>query len=283
LRLLKKFFLFAAELLFFFLGFIFSLSFAAYLDYWGNRFALIGFLLGFSIFCAVLVWIRRKTGKWTIAADAKAWLAYRSWRQIHPRRAKYLRILHRTFLWFPSICGAIVLFFLPVASHIRHPGTHVVPHYRFSIPLNCLIIKSSETEFVRTFFSNQGAARYGFTPIWFTRSVPSYAVFAPTNPDDADRWPRPEEEIVSRHITHVSVRKFQLGMIGAACYEYPFTGNYYADFSPSMRTPPVMWESDCSTKPNGVDYNLRASFVGYREDLPTFYDLLNSATPDPDN
>jgi len=283
LRLLKKFFLFAAELVFLFLGFIFSVSFAVYLGYLGSKFASVVFLIGFSTICAVLFWFRRKTGKWTIAADANAWLAHRSWRQLHPRRAKYLRILHRSFLWFPSLCAAIVLFFLPVASHIRYPGTHLTPHYRFSTPLNWLIIKSPEDNFVKTFFSNQGAARYGFTPIWFSHSMPSYAAFATSKPEDPDRWPRLEDELASRHITDVSVRKFQLGMISATCYEYQHTYDNGARSLSSIHSPPVLWESDCSTKPNGVDYNLRASFFGYREDLPTFYDLLNTATPDPDN
>ena len=113
MRLFKRFFLFAAELVFLFFGFMFSMGFAVYLGSLGYKFAPVAFLLGFSVICVVLVWFRRKTGKWTIAADATAWLTHRSWRLLHPRRAKYLHILQCSFLWFPSVCSALALFFLP--------------------------------------------------------------------------------------------------------------------------------------------------------------------------
>jgi hypothetical protein len=279
LRLLKKFFLFATELVFLFFGFIFSMGFAGYLDSLGSKFASVAFLLGFSLTGAALVWFRRKTGKWTITADATAWLAHRSWRHLHPRRAEYLHILQRSFLWFPSLCSALVLFFLPVASHILYPGTHLVPHYRLSVPLNWLVIKSPGDIEVRTLFSNQGAARCGFTPIWFNHSMPSGAIFITSDPGSSAGWSRPESELASGHTTHLAVRHFQLGMITATCYEYRYTYNNAASpSSSSIFTPPVLWESLCSTQPNGVDYNLRVSFLGHREDLPAFYELLNSAT-----
>jgi hypothetical protein len=279
LRLFKKLFLFITELVFLFLGFVFSMGFAVYLDSLGSKFAPAAFLLGFSLICVALVWFRRKTGKWTIAADATAWLADRSWRQLHPHRAKYFRILQRSFLWFPSFCCALVLFFLPIASHIFYSGTHLVPHYRVSTPLNWLMIKSFGDIAVWTFFSNQGSARYGFTPIWFNRSMPSSAIFFTSDPASSDGWRRPESELASGHTTHLAVRQFQLGMITATCYEYRHTYSDAVGSSSGIFSPPILWESLCSTQPNGVDYNLRAAFFGYREDLPAFYNLLNSATP----
>ena len=279
LHLFKKLFLFATEFAFLFFGFIFSIGFAVYLHSLASQFAPAAFLFSFSLICAVLVWFRRKTGKWTIALDATAWLATRSWRQLHPRRAKYVSILQRSFLWFPSLCAALVLFFLPVASHIRYSGTQLVPHYRCSTPLNWLIIKSRGDVAVWTFFSNQGVARYGFTPIWFNHSMPSSGTFFTSDPASSDGWRRPESELASGHTTHHAVRQFQLGMITATCYEYLHTYNNAPGSSSSIFTPPVLWESLCSTQPNGVDYNLRAAFFGHREDLPAFYDLLNSTTP----
>jgi hypothetical protein len=267
LRLLKKFFLFAAELAFLFFGSIFTLGFAAYLVSVGRKIAPIPFLLGFSLICAAPVWFRHKTGKWTVAADATAWLAHRSWRQMHPRRAKYLRIFQLSFLLFPSLCAAFTLFFLPVASHLLFSGTHLVPHYRFSTPLNWLMIKSRGNLEVWTFFSNQGAARYGFTPIWFNHSMPSVATFLTSGPTTAEGWRLPEGELASGHTARLAVRRFQLGTVTATCYEYRHTYK------------PALWESLCSTQPNGVDDNMRAAFFGQREDLPAFYDLLSSATP----
>ena len=279
MRILKKFLIFAAELVFLFVGFILSVSFAASLDYLDSRLDIIGFLLGFSIVGAVLVWSRRKTEKWTIAADASHWLAYRSWRRLHPRRAKYLRILQRSLLCFPSLCGAFVLFFLPVASHILYSGVPLVPHYHVSTPLNWLIIKSPGNNLTRTFFSNQSAARYGFTPFWFNEVMPSGATFSTSDPASSDGWSRPQSEIASGHTTHDAVREFQLGPVTVTCYEYRLTNNNNGGFSPSISSLAVLWESLCSTQSNGVDYNLRAAFLGHREDLSAFYRVLNSATP----
>jgi hypothetical protein len=160
-----------------------------------------------------------------------------------------------------------------------YSGAHLVPHYRSSTPLNWLIIKSRGDIEVWTFFSNQGAARYGFTPIWFNRSMPSSAVFFTSDPASSDGWRRPESELASGHTTHLAVRQFQLGMITATCYEYRHNYSDAVGSSSGIFSPPVLWESLCSTQPNGVDYNLRAAYLGHRKDLPAFYDLLNSTTP----
>jgi hypothetical protein len=170
LRLFKKSLLFAAELVLLFLGFMFSMGFTLYLDSLGSKLAPVAFLLSFSLFSAALVWFRRKTGTWTMAADVTARIAHCSWRQLHPRLAKYLCILQRSFLWFP-------------------------------------------------------AARYGFTPIWFNHSIPSSGVFLTSDPQHPDGWNRPESELATGHATHLAVRRFQLGMITASCYEYRHTYN----------------------------------------------------------
>jgi hypothetical protein len=278
LRLLKKFFLLAAEFAFLFFGFAFSMGLADYVDSIGGKFAPAMILIGFALVCATLVWFRRKTGKWTITADANAWLAHRIWGQLHPSGARCLRVFQRSFIWLPNLCAAFVLFFLPVASHIWHFGTYLAPHYRFSTPLNWLIIESPGGNFTWTFFGNQGAARYGLTPNWFTHSMPSNAAFITGSREGSDGWSRPEGELASGHTTHIAMRQFQLGRTTAACYEYRHTYGCGAT-SAFILTPPVLWESLCSTKPNGVDHNLRASFFGHEEDLPAFYEMLNSATP----
>jgi len=252
---------------------------ALYLDSIGSKVAAVAFLPGFAVICTALVWFRRKTAKWTIPADADAWLAHRSWRRLHPRRAKYLRFLQRSLLFLPSLYSALVLFFLPVASHTFYFGTRLVPHYRLSTPLNWLIIKSPRDVGNRVFFSNQGAARVGFTPIWFNRSMPSTAIFFTSGPRSPEGFRLPEGYLASGDITLLGVRQFRLGMITATCLEYRHTYKNTARFPTNIFNPPELWGSLCSTRPNGVDYNLSAAFFGHREDMPAFYDLLNSATP----
>lgn len=279
MRLFKKFLLFASELAFLFIGLIFAAVFAAYLNSLDSRFSLLAFVLGFILVCAAAVWFRGKTAKWNIAADAKAWLEYRSWRKLHPRGARLLRILQFFFLLFPTGCSILVLFFLPVASHVYYCGTGVIPHYRVDAPLNWVILKSRGNAEVWAFFSNRGAARYGLTPIWFNRRTPSSGLFLIRDPKHADDWWRPSHELKTGHTTHVSIRKLQIGSLTATCYEYKYAYDNDPRYSPNILNPSDLWESLCSTQPNGVQYNLRASFFGDREDLPAFYQVLGSATP----
>jgi hypothetical protein len=277
MRLLKRVLIFATEVVGLILGFVISLSLAVYFDSRETKFAAIAFWGGLILTVVVFFVFRRKTRKWKIELDAASWMANRVWRELHPHRARYVRIAHRTLLWLPSTCAALVLLFLPVASHILYSGAHLAPHYRFSISLNWLIIKSPGNDFTWTFFSNQSAARYGFTPIWFSHAMPSGATFSTSDPASSDGWWRPQSELASGHTSHVAVRNFQLGAITATCYEYRHIYDDGVGPSSSIFAPDVLWESLCSTQPNGVDYNLRAAFLGHRKDLAAFYDLLNSA------
>lgn len=169
----------------------------------------------------------------------------------------------------------------PLHHTVLYSGTHLVPHYRFSTPLNWLIIKSPTRGDGATwvFFSNQGATRYGFTPILFNHAVPSAAIFFTSDPQQPFGWSRPESELASGLTTHLAVRQFRLGMSSATRYEYQHRYGNTAGTSSSIFTPPILWESLCSTQPNRIDYNLRVAFYGYREDLPAFYKVLNSVVP----
>jgi len=277
-RLLRKSLLFAGEVAFLFVGFIFTGALAEYLHSMGVRFTLGIFLLTFCIFASPVVWFRRRTAKWTARSDADAWLAHRSWQRLNPDVARNLLLLRKSLLVFPSLCAAFVLFFLPVASHIMVSSRRLVSHYSFSTPLNWLIVKSGDGGFAWTYFSNQGAAHYGFTPVWFNNRMPSGATFLISDPLFPGKWWRPEHEQATGLFTHVRFKEFQLGTITAVCYEY--IHNYPESVgSFSIFDPPVLWESLCSTRPNGTDYNLRAAFLGHREDLPAFYKLISSARP----
>jgi hypothetical protein len=279
-RLIKKVFLFVTELAFLFFGFLISLGPALALSSTGHKSGPVVFIVAFSLVCTALVWFRRKTGKWTAVTDAEAFLAHRSWRRHHPRSAKYFRAVRPWLIWLPSLIAAFVLFFLPAASHFFYIGRSIIPHYRVSVPLNWLVVESQGRGGL--FFSEEGAARYGLTPIWFNRRMPSYVVFLVRDPEHGDGWNRPETELASGHTTHVGVRDIRLGMLTSRCYEYRHVYGNAPESSYGLLTPPVLWESLCATQPNGINYNLRSAFSGHREDLPAFYKMLNSAIVTPD-
>jgi hypothetical protein len=277
--MLKKGLVLSAEFVFIVVGFIVSLASAFYLHLTNRRAASFACVFEFALICAALAWFRGSSAKWAVDADPARRLTSRSRRQLHPRRARYFRILQRFLLLLPIFCAAFVVVFLPLASHMIYSGTHLVPHYRSSTPLNWLILKSRDDIAVWTFFSNQGAARYGFTPIWFSRAIPSVAIFFTSDPEHPFGWRLPEGELAGGHTTHVAVRQFQLGMNKATCYEYEHTYRGGGISSGDSSVPTVLWDSLCSTQGDGVDYNLRAEFSGRREELPAFYDMLNSMTP----
>jgi hypothetical protein len=279
---LKRVLLFVAEVGVLFLGFSFSLGLAICLDSSKNNLAAIAFFSSLFLTVVGLLLFRRKTRKWKIEQDAASWMRNRPWRQLHPHQARHIRLVHRCLLWLPSVCAALVICFLPVASHLIFLGSHLVPHYRLSVPLNWTIIKSrGGYPLVWAFFSSEGAARYGLTPIWFNRSLPSGATFSISGPASAFAWNRPERELASGHMTHVAKTEFRMGMIAMNCWEYRHTYNDAAGPSSSLFTPAILWEVLCSTQPNGVDFNLHASFLGHKEDVPAFYKVLKEATSTP--
>ena len=279
MRLLKRVLLFATEVAVLIFGFVISFDLAVYFDSSENNFAPIAFFCSLFLTVASFLVFRQKTREWKIEQDAAMWLANRSWRQLHPRQAGLVRLAHRCLLWLPSIWAALVTFFLPVASHLVFSGSHLVPHYRFSVPLNWTIIKSRGE--VWAFFSGEGAARYGLTPIWFNRSLPSEATFAITDPASAYVWSRPEREAASGHSTHIAKTEFKMGTIAVECWEYRFIYSATLGPSSSLLNPSLLWEVLCSTQPNGRDFNLHASFLGQREDIPAFYKVLKEATSNP--
>ena len=181
--LLKRVLLFAAELGILLVGIVVAFALAIHFDSAESQFpviALVGTLLVSVVF---FVLFRRKSQKWKIAIDAANFLKERSLRRSHPRRASLTRLLRRTLIRLPSLIAALTVLFLPAMSHMIFSGHHLVPHYRFSVPWNWTIVKSRGTlPFVWVFFSNEGAARCGFTPLWFNQSLPSGATFAISDP-----------------------------------------------------------------------------------------------------
>jgi hypothetical protein len=130
----------------------------------------------------------------------------------------FLNVLYGGFL--ACIPHSFVLFFLLIASQVIYSGTHLVNHYKFSMSLNWLIIKGllPANSGTWVFFSNQGAARYGFTPLLFNHSLPSSAIFFFTSdPEQPEQWRLPESERAGGHTTHLAVRQFRLGMITVTC------------------------------------------------------------------
>src|SRR6266481_4549679 len=183
-RVLKRLLLFALETTVFVIGTVLTVAVAALVD---PRFAIFAFVIGLVVTVASLIVIRRKTRRFKIQYDAANWMASRPFRQLHPIRAKYLHMLRRCLIWFPTACAAFVLFFFPVASHIVHPRSHFLRHYRVPIPWNFMVFSSSpgppeEYSVVNALASSTGKGRFGITPFWDREYMPSLMVFGRVGP-----------------------------------------------------------------------------------------------------
>ncbi len=281
MRLLKRAQLFAAEIGVLVFGFVFALALAIRFDSSDNNVAPIAFFSVLFLTVVSLLILRRKTRRWKVEWAAAGWIANRSWRRRYPRRARNVRMICRCLLWLPSAFAALTVFSLPLASHIFYSGTHLVPHYRFSLPLNWTIVKSSGDSpypVVWVFFSNEGASRFGLTPIWFNHSLPSGVTLGITGPASPYIWRRPKVEIEQGRPTHIAKTEFTIGAVVVNCWEYQDTFDAIGS-GPNFLYPRELWEVLCSTQPNGREFNLHASFLGQKEDVPVFYRVLRGATP----
>ncbi len=92
------------------------------------------FWFGSSLTVVEFFLFRRRTRPWKIEYDAVAFELNRAERRLHPRRARYKRIIGRTLLWAPSAVAAFVLLFFPVVSHLVHPSSRYLLRYRIPIP-----------------------------------------------------------------------------------------------------------------------------------------------------
>jgi hypothetical protein len=262
MRPLKRVLVFVMEVGIVVLGYVLTVVAAVYLE------SVLAVMVGLTLTITCLVLVRRRTRKWKIASDATAFTADSIFRKAHPSRAKYLRTMRRLLLVFPTTWAALVLFFFPVASHVVYPGTHLVPHYRISTPINWTLISGGDGRrtMVWAFFSGKGSRRWGLTPFWSERSALSSAIFGTSSPEDEYRWWHPVTE------TAITKTSFKMGSIEIEC------GEYQRHFSSSV-DPPLLWEVLCSTHPDHRHFNLHAAFLGHKEDMASFYRVLHEGAP----
>jgi hypothetical protein len=277
---LKRVTLLTVELAVLALGIWAAFAFAIFFDVLDSWLAVTGFfsIPTFSVLAFVL--FPRKSHQWKTTLDAAAFLKDRAIRQQHPVRAKITRRLRRSLLWLPVLAAAFALFFLPATSHIVYSSQHLVPHYKFAVPFNWMIIKAGrDYPMAWVYFSNEGSAKHGFTPQWFNHSLPSSATFLVTDPASTFQWYHPRTEGAEARTTLIQQVTFKIGEIEMDCWEYE--ASYLRYGNPLMTdAPKILCDTKCATRANGRNFNLHASFLGRKDDRPFFYQVLRTATPE---
>jgi hypothetical protein len=278
MRSIKRLLLFASEVGVLAVGLVFSLAVAACIDSVEGGLTAPVFYSGLFLTVAGVLVFRRKTRPWKIKYEAESWELSRAERRLHPARVRYKRIAQRALLWVPSLLAAVVLFFLPVATHVVHPCSHYLRHYRVPIPWNFAVFSSpgppAAYSYVLAFASSSGKGRFGMTRSWDSEQVPSVMLFGSIQPD-ADTFEFNHRSTMSRRAGAAQElqRGFRLGNIAFTCWQYVHHDRYGVRSGPSGAKP-LWWNIDCETPVDVRQHNLYAWFEGREEDIPAFYKII---------
>jgi hypothetical protein len=168
MRQIKRLLLFASEVGVFLLGLVLSVTLEAFFGYiGGSDIASLTFISGLVLTIVGLFLFRRRNRAWKIEYDAVGWELSQAERKLHPTRFKYKRIAKRILVWVPSAIAAFVLFFFPVATHVSHPRSHWLPHYRLPIPWTAAVLPVYQVpNAVIAIVTSSEAGRFGLTPFW---------------------------------------------------------------------------------------------------------------------
>lgn len=262
------------------LGFVVSIALGAFVH------ELIG--LGFFAFCSgllvtsvgfLMILRRHRTARFEY--DVVGWEIARADRKVHPRCDRVKKVVWRILVWVPSAVAALVLFFFPVASHLLHPSSRYLRHYRIPIPWTVTILSpvfsqpelAPESNLVEAFVSNSAWGQFGVTPFWGRKGLSSTMGFMSVNPHGRVGYNNQPTLAIRRGAADVTRREFQLGNVTVACWQYVLRHRPGYPY----RTGP--WEVSCSTSEDVHEFNLRAWFYGEDSDLPIFYKTIEGVAP----
>jgi hypothetical protein len=287
LRPTKRLLLFASELGFLVLGLAIALAIASQIAFANECYnsvecpvASAVLVAGVVLTIVGFVLLRRKTRSWKIEYDAIGWALTREERKLHPTHARYKRIAVRIMVWVPSMIAALVLFFLPVATHLLHPNSQYLTHYRVPIPWSTSVFApyGPQYSYVLAISSSVGKGRFGVTPFLDSRQLTSEMHFGSMSPDAGTfelnlKYARSRREGGDRQLR----RDFRLGDIDFTCWQYVHP-HRYPRVGPSA-TEPLWWNIECGTPVDARQRNLYAWFFGREEDIPTFYRIIEGVSP----
>jgi hypothetical protein len=249
-----------------------------------------GFFAGLFLTAGAFLILRRKTWR-QVEFDESAWARRQTGRKSHPIRTRFKRIAARILVWVPSAIGALVFFFFPVATHLVHPSSQYLEHYRFRIPWTYTVLPSEgwgwdlrsvlisrRPRYYDGFdviVSSSGRGRFGMTPFlmpafWNAEQPLSDIVFA----SDPNAVLRPESVKALRE-SGTQIREFRLGGVKLTCWQY--RSPYYR--SGIWPYNGLTWRVECTVPSGEGPQDFQASFYGREEDLGIFYRIIEGVTP----
>jgi hypothetical protein len=220
----------------------------------------------------VLLAAVRKSGKWSVQAEAARWLAERE-SGVSPRDRQWRRRGIRLASCIPSAMVLLVFLFLPeiwgMLSHLSQPHSGNLPGYEVSLPATWIVLRHENQMNGRSWVTGlavRGMGR-GVTP--YLRGDPplsSWDIEADSEVESDEsmrtRWTPNDEDVISR-------RLFTIGNDQLTCLDYRPSYLHYGDFPE-----PFAASVRCSD-----GKRLRASFSGKRSQVAAFYEMLSSISP----
>jgi hypothetical protein len=272
-RHIKRLLLFAAEIIVLAVGTVLSVVLGILLE--SVTRADLGFWLGLVLTALGFFAVRRKSRPWKIQYGAAGWELSQAERKLYPTRARNKRIARRILIWVPSVIAAVVLVFFPEVSHLAHPRSRYLKHYRVPISWTYTVwVRPWEDSVVHALISNAGRGRLGISPFW-GRWAFSYMVFANENLDAAtlQSWHETNETRRAKSLQQ-QTRELRLGDLPLTCWQYiPIYPNRPGPLSLFGAGP--VWEVNCET-PAAGELNFSAWFAGRETDIPRFYEIIDS-------
>jgi len=228
-----------------------------------------GFALGLYSTVWAFVVRRRTTRPWKIDYAADLWELERAERQQHPTRARFKRIAKRVLIGVPTLIAALVFFAFPVMTHLRHPSSHYLRHYRVPVPWTMAVtpipgVLPPATPYL--VLASRGSR------FWNPSQISAQIVFGSIDPNADFQLSQRLADRLRAGAREQLRRDFQLGGVAFTCWQYRNPRRHFAR---------EWWNIDCQTPAEVRQWNLYVQFFGREEVIPAFYRMIAGLTPVP--
>jgi hypothetical protein len=220
-----------------------------------------------------LRFVIRKGSKWSVQLESRRWLTEREsgidlrereWRSRGIRLASWIPVslVLLTFLFLPEIWG--------ILSQVSSARSASLPGYRIPIPRTWIVLSRWDQETGRSWvtgLAGRGIA-FGIKP-YLHADVPLSSwnlgtdSYVQSEPEATYRRVPEDDEVIGRRV-------FTIGNESVTCLDY---WPSYLDRPAHVETPPFAYVACAGTG------RLHASMAGERNDLATFYRMLEGTTP----
>ena len=269
MRPLKRALVFASEVGILLVGLVLSMLLGAAIAQFAEPVGGPAMLVGMLLTVGGWLLFHRKLRPWKLEYDVAAWELSRAELKQHPGRARRKGILRRSLVWIPSAVAAMVLLYFPAMSHLAHPSSRYLAHYRVPIPWSCVVFPMSD-RFIQALGERDGSGLFGMTSFWLPHLDFSSMLFSSVPADlDAEWFNHKMAEKRREGASEVATREFRLDTATLTCWQYIPSPRRSEDLS----GPAYWWpdyEATCQTAVGALDVHFLRVVRWSQERPPSF-------------